>query len=245
MNTSLKRVLEAILVEEDIAQRTKALHEHAKAAPDKVVSVLIELLDSPERMIRHRASAALSNFKAPALVEQYVEVFADKLCHHEDEWVRLGCAIYLMSAQSPVAESAYLHALHDPFVKVVQIACVQAASYREPGQKALLDTLNHSSWRVRLEVCKALIIQRTADQSVVETLEKMKSDPEAAVYDAECDELDGLCGELDELVKKELVQGSDEPHQWWDGRWGKLDRIITQAREVAAGNRSVLPSSGP
>ncbi len=98
--------------------------------------------------------------------------------------------------------------------------------------------LTHSSWRVRLEACKALITLKRADVRVISALEAMSREPEAAVYDSECNEqplnmqeLFEFCEELGILTKTQknelAAQAQPEP-------WGKLHTILTRARQIGS-----------
>ena len=134
-----------------------------------------------------------------------------------------------MPVRQPVVEHAFLRALADPFEKIVQIACLELSD-RGGAEvvSALLARLNHPSWRVRLEVCKALIRRKVADPCLVSTLEAMSREPEAALYDAEVDELDGPLKEYMGELMRGLGSEGIPPETW-----GKLDTILAKARAVA------------
>ena len=87
-----------------------------------------------------------------------------------------------------MVDTAYVGALNDSSEKVVQIAClVMGQRGGDEGLAALRNLLGHPSWRVRLEACKAFITRHPAGTEVLATLEAMSREPEAAVYDAECE----------------------------------------------------------
>jgi hypothetical protein len=154
---------------------------------------------------------------------------AKHLVQNADPHVRLGCAILLMDNPSALVTLAYRRASADPFEKVAQLACSEVG-YRggDGSTKALTQILRHSSWRVRLEACKALISQGTADWQVVAALEAMAHEPEARIYDSECDEFAVLEQQLGE-----------QPG------WGKLETIIKTARSVAKSCGRAEPSDSP
>ena len=242
----------AILEKDDRSEQLKALAELRNQAPGKVLDALVSHLSNGVEKIRRSACSAVGLFDetqakifqmmhgvlAPStpidlrrLIEQKADAFATQLRENEDARVRLSCAIRLMSLRQPAADRAFLHALADPFEKIAQIACVEVGARRQTeGTAALRATLNHSSWRVRLEAGKALILQGTADHRVVTALEAMSQEPEAAVYDAECGD-EELAGAVKELMSQVGVETLTA------GSWGKLSTILAQARAVADRNR--------
>jgi len=183
---------------------------------------IIALMEHSNEKVRRRAGSALERF--PRQVEQRADVVIEHLLHNPNPWVRLSCAIKLMSVETALVTLAYRHALEDSFDKVVQIACSEVGCRGGiANTSALIRVLGHTSWRVRLSACIALILQRAAGQSVVETLEVMSREPEARIYDAECDELDRVFQD----VYRKLSETA--PCEWW----GKLNTILEQARNLA------------
>jgi hypothetical protein len=131
-----------------------------------------------------------------------------------------------MEIPAPSVTEAYRRALGDPFDKVAQVACFALTSRGGvQNAEALIRALGHVSWRVRLEACKALIILGKAGQRVVATLQAMSREPEASVYDTECDEFE----RIDQEISLEL--GEPLP---WPACWGKLHTILEKARNLAA-----------
>jgi hypothetical protein len=138
-----------------------------------------------------------------------------------------------MNVPAPPVTEAYRCALGDSFDKVAQIACVELGSRGgAENADALIRVLDHPSWRVRLEACKALITLGKADQRVVATLEAMSREPEAGTYDAQCDDF--------ERIQQEVAQELGESPPW--GRlWGKLHSILEQARNLSASGGTAKP----
>ena len=92
--------------------------------------------------------------------------------------MRLSCAIVLMSVHSPAVDRAYVHAMRDSEEKVARLACLEVGDRGgAEGTEALFTLLDHPNWHVRLEICKALITQKNADQRVLSTLEAMSREP--------------------------------------------------------------------
>ncbi len=205
------------------------------SAPVEALDSIISLLTSPEQTLRRRAASSLSMFRDH--LEARAGVLIEHLLHHTDPRIRLGCAIVLMNVPTPPVTAAYRLALGDSFDKVAQIACVELGSRGgAENADALIRVLGHPSWRVRLEACKALITQGKAGQRVVATLEAMSREPEARIYDAECDDFD--------RIVQEVAQESGESLPW--GRsWGKLHSILNQARSIAASGGAAEPGAPP
>jgi HEAT repeat protein len=239
-------------------ERLRALRDKR---PREMLDGLMILLKAPDPNVRRGAGASLGYFrgelaeKAPVLIEY--------LHHHEDARVRLSCAIHLMSVRDPMVDRAYLTALKSSSEKVAQLACFEVG-YRggAAGAAALFEVLNHLSWRVRLEACRGLIRLYERDGSwipetpppetrqdppaarsraqasalLVAALEKMSSEPEAAVYDAECDDfqldvatISEMAGQIGLTTPEPPAQGSmatPEP-------WGKVASIVQRARRIA------------
>lgn len=225
---NIESTLSAILRLENQAKRYAALAELREAEPVAAMTAMIGLLDSPDKALRLQAVRMLPLFKSKAaLIEPHVDRLAQHLQRHPDEWVRFACAVTLMSAEGAAVEGAFIAALRDSFEKVAQIACFELASHQsEAERQALVETLHHPSWRLRLEACKALITQQAAAERVVDTLEQMDREPEARAYDVECDKVDAIIKE---------AEGGQSP-EWWDGRWGRMNEILNKARAIA--NRS-------
>ena len=146
--------------------------------------------------------------------DQSSGVLIDHLLHNPDARFRLSCAIKLMKDLSAPVTGAYRSSLNDSSDKVVQLACTQLG-YRGgvENTEALLRVLNHGSWRVRLEACKALITQGITDHRIGETIEALGKEPEATIYDAECD------------LFEEVTKKSGEV--WPCKRWGRLNTILS------------------
>jgi HEAT repeat protein len=184
--------------------------------------IAAELLDSSDSNIRSGAVRAIPMLQAQSDV---ADTLARQLRTSHDRDVRLGCAINLMSVETPSVRSAYVYALRDSSDKVVQIACMVVG--RHGGQEtkaALIPVLNHASWRVRLEACKAMIESKTADETTLAALEQLSRESESVTYDAEIDEFDRM-------------EGASGTEGTLGRRWGKLATIVDQARRVAAGNK--------
>ena len=146
----------------------------------------------------------------------------------------VACAIVLMSVVGQGVDRAFLRALADPFETIAQIACLEVGDrHGVEGTSALYGMLGHTSWRVRLEACKALITQKTADPRVVATLEAMGREPEASVYDAAVDEFKDLAEEFSGAFAAEGATVEN---------WGKLDTILARARKLA---RRSTPTARP
>ena len=223
---SINERVRAILCIEDHCQRLEALGELREKAPAEMLEALVPLLIAPEQNIRRRAGSALSLLKMGGVnLEPKADALASHLQHNQDERVRLSCAGVLMSMPGPAVDRAYLRALADPFNKVALIACLELG-YRcgTEGTAALFGTLTHPVWRVRLEACKALITQETADQRVVTTLEAMSREPDAVVYDRQVDQFKEFAEECSQAFGPDANFGE---------MWGKLDTILARAHAVA------------
>jgi hypothetical protein len=216
-------------------RRRRELTALRHQAPVEALDAIIILLGSPEQEVRRRAGKSLSIFRE--YLESGVQGLVEHLVQNADAHVRLSCAIKLMDNPTKPVTLAYRRALEDPFDKVAQIACLEVGHRGGVGStEALMRTLDRSSWRVRLEACKALITQGTADERVVTTLEAMAQEPEARVYDKECDEF--------EAIEQEVQQESGEASPW--GRpWGKLETILNQARSLAKAGQMAEPGASP
>jgi HEAT repeat protein len=231
MSNDVQERLTAALKQDDACQRFEALGQLREDAPGEARDALMSFLDSPDQTTRRRAGGALSFFKLGRVtMEPQAAALAEHLQRHTDERVRLSCAILLMSVPGTAADRAFLCALADPFDKVAQIACVELESRcGAEGTTALFGMLSHPSWRVRLEACKALITQKSADRRVVTTLESMSREPEAAVYDAEVDE-------SNEFVK--AFSKAFSPDRTPVEGWGKVQAILAKAAAIASRERA-------
>ena len=219
----VERQILAALPTRDIIARTNELKRIRGSHPEETAAIVCKLLESPDQQVRRSISRDILSLCEGSQVEA---ALIKNLGSNHDHAVRLGCAIHLMSRHSPAVRDAYIRALHDPYDKVVQIA-VGELGYRggSEAKEALNATLSHPSWRVRLEVCKALITSKYADDRTVSTLEEMRYEPEAAQYDAEIEEMDR---DNREMESRGLQAGE---------MWGNLNRIIGQAKNIAAQNR--------
>jgi len=236
---ALVLTITTILRDEDPARRRRELTALRDQAPLEMLDAIISLLGSPEQEIRRQARKSLSIF--PEYLKSGGQALAEHLVQNADAHIRLSCAIKLMGNPTTPVTLAYYRALEDPFDKVAQIACLEVGYRGGAGStEALMRMLDRNSWRVRLEACKALITQGTADGRVAAALEAMAQEPETRVYDTECDEF--------EAVEQEVKKETGEALLW--GRfWGKLETILNQARSVAkAGHRDepcAAPNGGP
>lgn len=216
----------ALLQKDDGLDGFSALSRVRPQPPNEVLETLVALLRFPDEKVRRRAGGALSSFRLAGVdMQPYAAALAEYLEHGMDPRVRASCAALMMSATGPVVDRAYLHALRDPEQTVAQIACLEVgARGSAEGTGALFGMLNHPNWRLRLEACKALITQKTADQRVVSTLEAMGREPEAAAYDAENE---------DNAEAMQLFMAASGHGDEIDKCWGKLDTILAKARRVA------------
>jgi hypothetical protein len=188
---ALAETILSILRDTDPARRERELTALRDNAPLEALDAIISLLGNPEQEIRRKAVQSLLLFRGR--LESRAEVVAEHLVQNADPQIRLGCAILLMDNLTAPVTLAYRRALVDPFEKVAQLACSEVG-YRggDGSTEALTRMLGHSAWRVQLEACKALISQGTADWQVVAALEAMAQEPEARIYDAQCDEFDAM-----------------------------------------------------
>jgi len=208
------------LATEDRIARMEAFAHLRDAEDSDALAALVKALDDPDPKIHSRAGSALAMFNKS--LESVTPALTAHLKSSPYSDVRLSCAIMLMEIKSPETHAAYLHALHDTSDKVVEIASTEIPARATAGDaEALYAVIDHPTWNVRLEICKALIRMNKADQRVVSTLEAMRKEPEAAKYDAEIDYMD--------KVDKE-VGGAGQTLS----HWGKLDTILQQARTIAA-----------
>lgn len=218
-----QEVLGAIQEPNNMLRMTR-LAELRDTKAEETLTVLIAALDSPDPALRRQAARGLPFFRDS--LAEYGDVIARRLRQDSDPRVRLACAIVLMWVNSPATDQAYIEALQDTEDKVVQIAITELGERkRAETDRALFATLHHPSWRVRLEVCKALITSGAADSRVVSELEAMRQDAEAPVYDTETADF--------EQREKELVRAGEAPL----AHWGKLEDILKQARTVQAKNQ--------
>jgi hypothetical protein len=224
-----ERILAALQIENN-CRRSEALRELYDPSSPEMLQAVVSLLDHPEQAIRRRAGSALAFLKLRgAALEQKAETLADHLQHNPDEWVRLSCAVVLALVPGAPVDHAFTHALADPSERVVLLACVEVGERSgTAGIVALYEMLGHPSWQVRLQVCKVLIIQKKADARVVSTLEALIREPEAAAYDVTVDQTQEF---VDHCVKTFCLDRTDEK------LLGKLDAILTRAREISSGER--------
>jgi N-acetylglutamate synthase-like GNAT family acetyltransferase len=209
--------------------RSKALQALKAQTPREVLDALMSLLHHPEEQIRRKVGSALNLFsklnEEPVNVAQKADELAHYLEHGDDPRLRLRCALLLGPVHLPGVDSAFLQALADPCDMVVQWSCHEAAQRcGTEGIAKVMGLLNHSSWRVRLTACIALIQQKTADQRVVATLEALMREPEATEHDAFEDEFKELRKNLG------LACGGDESEL--EGL-GKMASILEKTREIA------------
>jgi hypothetical protein len=128
-------------------------------------------------------------------------------------------AVKLMRIEEPEVKQAYIQALSDSSDRVAQIACLQLSwRGRTEAEKALYRVLEHPSWRVRLEACKAFIVLKAVNRQVVAALEQMAQEPEAAEYNAQIEMFDSIM--VDANLDNELEM------------WGRIDTILEQARRI-------------
>lgn len=252
MNTDTRTQLIEILKNANDLERTQRLSVLRDRRPQEALDAIIELMHSPDQALRRRAANALSWFREHTGAK--AAALADMLQHHADDRVRLSCAIQLMSVQGPAVDQAFLATLKDPFDKVAQIACLELGSrvgsqaadtnlqsdpqFGSTGTEALFSTLGHALWRVRFEACKSLIALKKADARVMAALEALSREPEAAVYDAECDEPGLEMAALVEFGKAAGILLESEKDELAAKRqfepWGKMHTIIARAREIAS-----------
>jgi HEAT repeat protein len=190
-----------------------------------ISSMLLNALEESDDRLRRRAAWILTkpSFKEFSGV---TNAFISHLRNDSSDDVRLTCAIGLMSRETPQVREVYIHAIKDKNEKVAQISCLQLGSYGgEKAIAALFERLAHNStWCVRLQICKALITAKAADQRVVTTLEKMSLEPEAKEYDAQNDEFAKIYQEIH----------SKMPNEPKIKMWGKIGTILEQAKQIAA-----------
>lgn len=212
------------------ARDLMSLRDHR---PLETLDAIISLFGFPELDIRRRAGKSLHSFRG--LLQLRGIVLAEHLVQNEDSHIRLSCAVALMNNPAAPVTRAYRRALGDSFDKVAEIACQELGRRGGSGStEALMRTLGSRSWCLRLEACKALITQGTADGRVVGALEVMARETEALIYDAECDRF--------EAMERQLERETDEPLPWGHS-WGKLETILSHARCLANLESRTKPSA--
>ena len=121
----LSKKIFAILRIEDVLKRNRALRKLAALRDEKAMEAfdaITPFLEHSDEKVRRRAGSALASF--PRQIKQRADVLTEHLLHNSEPWVRLSCAIKLMSVETEPVTLAYRHALEDSFDKVVQLACL-------------------------------------------------------------------------------------------------------------------------
>lgn len=200
--------------------------------PEAMLESMVALLEDPIEQVRRRAGSALSLFSkltsGPVTVERHLETLARLLSNGSDPRVRLSCAILLMPIRHPAVDRAYRQALRDSSEKVVQLACLEMSVRADAeGIRDLHELLTNPSWLLRLEACKALIALKAADQHVVDTLEELRDDPQAAQHDAETASCRDDLVDLLKTLPRDDAQGDSG-----NELWGTLDEILAKARRL-------------
>lgn len=217
-----EKVLEG-LNKEDRHQSDRAISRLFRQNRKETIAVLLLALDGSDEKVHARAARALTLHRAENDVPDEI---IRHLLHNPTARARVSCAIGLMQMETPTVCDAFIQALDDEEDKVVQIACVEVGHRGGNGAaEALFRKLNHPSWDVRLEVCKALIILKATDTRVVRELESMCQEPEAAQYDEFIEE----SNQMDKELEKEMGPLPPEAME----QWGKIGEILDQAREIA------------
>ena len=215
-----QEVLSAIQTKDSV-ERLRLEAALRDTRPKETLNVLLATLDSSDPKLRNQAALGLLLYHEH--LTDHTRVIIKHLLTDSERGVRLSCAIVLMWVKTPEVEQAYIQALQDKDEKVVQIALPELGYCKNAAaNSAVFTMLSHSSWRVRLEACKALITSGAADDRVVSTLEAMQKEEEAKVYDAESAEFDRM--------EKEAARPGDPPI----GHWGNLEEILNRARSIAS-----------
>jgi HEAT repeat protein len=223
----INQVLEALQIDDNLA-RLKVIRQLRKKGSKEVLQCLFQLIENEDGKIASRASHGLIPFGK--FSQTQLKLLSTHMQTHSVDWVRLSCAILLMSKKGSFVDAAYIKVLADPFEKVASVACIEVGARKsEVGTEALYNFLQRSEWRLRLEACKALVKQCTADNRVIETLVAMKEEPEARIYDEENEEFQKLNDDLNATLANESEKGEI---------WGNLDSILKQAEDVAVKNKS-------
>ncbi len=218
----IERVSNALKIE-DRFERLNAIQALREENETDALAALFALLEGEDATLASRASYGLSVFRD--FSEEQIAILARHLVESKNDWIRLSCAIMLMSKQSSTVNNAYLKALDDTFEKVAQVACVEVgARGGTEGTAALYRALDREEWHLRLSACKALIEQKTADQRVVDALLSMKLEPEATEHDFEDEDTRSSSLSLSLLIAEESEAVE---------MWGNLDSIIAQAKKIA------------
>jgi HEAT repeat protein len=180
---SIRGRVMAALTRMDDAERRVAIRRLRNENRRATFEACVDILDSPDEAVRISAAKVLPIVGA---TPELAETLVNRLRHHPTPQVRSACAQILAKAELPEAADAVLAALDDPDDEVVKAACDYLARWgSRPAIEALLQTLCHHSWDVRLRACTALMDLDICNARVLMTVEELSTEPEAVDHDAD------------------------------------------------------------
>lgn len=152
---------------------------------------------------------------------------SESALHDASHRVRFAALLGLSCARSLDWVSVYVSAVRDPSAEVVKVACKFLDDCQDEASRlALVGALGHETWEVRRIAACSLIRRRQVDVGVVECLERLAQEPEAARHDEMI--------ELFDRIETELARDPDDESDLPIG-YGRMSVLIAQARELLAG----------
>lgn len=175
------RVLTA-LSRMDEMQRRIAIRRLRNEDRRSTIDAFMGNLESPDESIRVSAAKVLPILAAP---RDAAAGLIKQLRSNPTAEVRSACVRELARMDSAEAADAVLAALDDQDDAVVEASCDYLARWGgRPAIEALLATLSHRSWQVRLRACTALMDLDICNARVMVTLEALSESIEADTHDA-------------------------------------------------------------
>ena len=175
------RVLTA-LTRMDETQRRIAIRRLRNEDRRSTIDAFMGNLESPDESVRVSAAKVLPILAAP---RDAAAGLIKQLRSNPTAEVRCACAKELVRMDTSEAADAVLAALDDPDDEVVKASCDYLARWGgRPAIEALLETLSHRCWGVRLRACTALMDLDICNARVLVALEALSQDVEADAHDA-------------------------------------------------------------
>lgn len=146
----------------------------------RIAEALLVAIDDPSARVRLSAVLMLQHVQSAEAEESLIR----HLQSDSSNDIRAFCCSGLNStSHSPQKRDAWIAALQDSYDQVVSFAC---SALGKLGDRQAIDPLRtvlaHPSWKVRFHACEALLHLQAVDSEIVNLLEKLDQEPEAAEH---------------------------------------------------------------
>jgi len=214
------------LSDADPEVRASAASKLMGSEDTRAVEPLLRALEDESPRVRAMAALGLAHYEA----EEAVPALLDYLANDSASDVRAICAFALGRIGNDQALDGLIPALNDPDRPVRGVACSAFACAKDRrAVSQIMQLIDDPHWDVRLDACETLVRLEVADERLVDGIERLRQDPQAAEHEKGMMATHQFLQTLLNNPDARICTVDGRPIS--DRRWAGLEEVLERARE--------------